>query len=135
MLAPLLLNNFLGGGNAAPVFVGPSISTINIVLNVTMSPRDFSVLFNDSDGDVLTFSVGGTLPTGVTLSSAGILSGTPTVAGTFAGISVSASDPDLEIATSNTFSIVVAASPTPPPAGGARDRSVVRNLRGMGWGR
>lgn len=135
MLAPLLLNNLLGGGNATPVFVGPNIPTINLVLNVTMSPRDFSVLFDDSDGDILTFSVNGSLPTGVTLSSAGVLSGTPTVAGTFAGISISASDPDLEIATSNTFSIVVAVSPTAPPAGGARDRSVVRNLRGMVWGR
>lgn len=135
MLAPLLLNNLLGGGNAAPIFVGPSIATINLVLNVTMSPRDFAALFDDPDDDVLTFTLGGSAPTGVTLSSAGILSGTPTVAGTFAGISVSATDPDLEIATSNTFSIVVAASPTAPPAGGARDRSVVRNLRGMVWGR
>lgn len=135
MLAPLLQNNLLEAGNQAPVFIGPSIPAINLVLDVTMSPRDFSVLFDDADDDTLTFTASGSLPTGVTLSSAGILSGTPTVAGTFSSISISATDPSSEIATSNTFSIIVASAPTPPPAGGARDRSVIRALRGMGYGR
>ncbi|MEP7286235.1 MAG: putative Ig domain-containing protein [Chloroflexota bacterium] len=72
----------------------------------------------------ITFAVAsGTLPTGLTLNATtGVLSGTPTAAGTFTG-SVSASNGTLPNATQN-FSIIIAPAPVAPtitssaPAGG-----------------
>ena len=56
----------------------------------------------------------GTLPTGLTLSSAGALSGTPTVTGTFTGV-VAASN-GIAGAASQSFSIVVGQAPAFSPA-------------------
>ena len=51
--------------------------------------------------------VGGPLPAGLSLSSAGILSGTPTAVGTVSGIRVRATDADGRIASTDPFSIAV----------------------------
>jgi hypothetical protein len=136
MLLALRSLLFATGGTSDPVtFDGPSISTVNLVVDVTMSPRDYSVLFSDSLSEPLTFTLTGTPPAGVTLSSAGVLSGTPTETGTFAGLVVTATNPTLDTADSNSFSIIVAATPTAPPTGTARGGYVTRALRGMVWGR
>jgi hypothetical protein len=67
----------------------------------------------------------GTLPGGLTLSGAGVLSGTPTATGTFKG-TVSASNSISPNATQN-FSIVIEAAPTitngPPPATGLKGQA------------
>lgn len=54
--------------------------------------------------------VGGPLPAGFSLSSSGILSGTPTTAGTVAGLRVRATDADGRTASTEPFSIAVATS-------------------------
>jgi hypothetical protein len=54
----------------------------------------------------VTFSATGTLPTGVTLSSGGLLSGTPTAANTF-NFSVTATDADLRTAT-QAYAVIIA---------------------------
>ncbi len=57
--------------------------------------------------------VSGTLPTGLTLSGAGVISGTPTVAGTFGPITVQASNGAGSVNTS-AFSITVSATGSAP---------------------
>lgn len=87
-------------------FLGPNINNINLTLNQAMS-RDFSFLFT---GPGLTFAAVGTLPTGLSLSSAGVLSGTPTVLGAYPNILIRATDSGSNTADSNTFTITVSAS-------------------------
>jgi hypothetical protein len=65
-------------------------------------PRNFASLF--SDLDPLTFTAIGSLPTGLSLSSAGVLSGTPTTVGTSSSIEIRASDGTLT-QDSNSFDI------------------------------
>ena len=85
-------------------FLGPDISNFARVIDVPLS-IDFSGLFS---GPGLTFEALGTLPDGLTLSSAGVLSGTPTVEAVFGGISIRATDSNLATADSNTFAITIA---------------------------
>ncbi|MCX6876245.1 MAG: putative Ig domain-containing protein [Verrucomicrobia bacterium] len=62
----------------------------------------------------ITFTVStGALPTGLTLSSSGVISGTPDTTGTFTG-TITAANGTLPNATQN-FSIGVAPAPEPPP--------------------
>lgn len=62
--------------NHAPTVTAASLS---VKVNTYFATR---VTAKDADGDALTFSVSG-MPAGVTLSSSGMLSGTPTSKGTF----------------------------------------------------
>jgi hypothetical protein len=91
--------------NAAPVF-GANIGKITLVVGVEMTPRDFSGRFTDLEE--LTFTLEGTPPEGVELSSAGVLSGTPTETGEFTGLLIRADDGALT-ADSNEFTIEVLA--------------------------
>lgn len=92
--------------NRAPVFSG-SIAGLQILEeNEDMSP--ISGQFSDPDGDVLVYSVTGTLPTGIAINQVtGEISGTPTERGRFRGIRIVATDPDGLEATSNAFVIRV----------------------------
>jgi hypothetical protein len=88
-------------------FVGPDISTINLTEDAAMSPRDFSARF--SSPNPITYALNGTPPAGVTLDANGVLSGTPTETGTFAGLSITADDGSTT-EDSNAFSIQVFAA-------------------------
>lgn len=92
------------GGDAA-TFVGPSIGNLSFVIDVAITPIDFSTRFT---GTGLTFAVIGTLPTGLSLNSAGVLSGTPTVEQVASGLVIRATDAALGTADSNTFNITIA---------------------------
>jgi hypothetical protein len=96
-----------------PIFTGPGISDLTLLVNEAMSPRDYSGRFFDTDS--LTFSIVGVLPTGLSLSSDGILSGTPTVLGTTAGLVIQASD-GTDTVDSNAFSITISDSLGPTKA-------------------
>jgi hypothetical protein len=109
MLIPLLQNNVLGGA-IPPVFVGPNYSTLTLVQNQPMTPRNYSTRFTEVTGQDMTFTLNGSVP-GLSLSSAGVLTGTPTNLGTTA-VSLTAEDEDTDTVDSNTFNIVVVASGT-----------------------
>lgn len=99
MLLALQQNLLLSGAQ----FIGPDIASFYLVTNVAISNRDYSGLFSGSGH---TFTNTGTLPTGLSLSGAGVLSGTPTVPGTYASIVIVADGSS----SSNAFSITVGAA-------------------------
>lgn len=101
-----------GPGNLPPSFDGPSIAAISGTEGVALSSLDVSSRFSDAES-ALTFSAVGTWPAGVTVSSAGVISGTPTTAGTYSGLQVRATDAGALTADSNAFSITVAAAALP----------------------
>lgn len=94
--------------NTSPSFTGPNIADISGTEAVALTPVDVSSLFFDSESG-LTFSAIGSWPAGVTVSSAGVISGTPTTAGTYASLQVRATDAGSLTADSNAFAITVAA--------------------------
>jgi predicted RecA/RadA family phage recombinase len=94
--------------NNAPVGI---LQTLNLTLGVTMQPLFVLELFDDADGDVLTFdTIDGDLPPG-TLYANGAVQGTPSDlgSGTFRII---ANDPALAFGIAQVDWIV---SPAPPP--------------------
>lgn len=98
--------------NTSPSFTGPNIADISGTEAVALTPVDVSSLFFDAESG-LTFSAVGSWPAGVTVSSAGVISGTPTTAGTYSGLQVRATDAGALTADSNAFSITVAAAALP----------------------
>jgi hypothetical protein len=106
--------------NTAPAFDGPNIGNLSGVVNVPFVPVDYSGRFSDADMDELTFAIVGTLPAGLSLSTAGVLSGTPTETGTFADLVVQATD-GTDTDDSNAFTVTIQAAN--PGAGGAGRRS------------
>lgn len=98
--------------NTSPSFTGPNIDNISGTEGVALTPVDVSAKFFDSESG-LTFSAIGSWPAGVTVSSAGVISGTPTTAGTYASLQVRATDAGALTADSNAFSITVAAAAVP----------------------
>lgn len=118
------------GNVAALTFITPrvqfvgSISTQNIPVNLPWN-EGFSPYFEGTLTPI-TYSIIGTLPTGLTLnSSTGVISGTPTVIGT-TPIQIRATDNDSNTADSNSFSILV--NDTLPLAGDTRQGAKI-----AGW--
>lgn len=97
--------------NTSPSFAGPNIADISGTEGVALTSVDVSTRFFDSESG-LTFSAVGSWPAGVTVSSAGVISGTPTTAGTYASLQVRATDAGSLTADSNAFTITVAAPAT-----------------------
>lgn len=96
-----------GGAAVDPSFVGPLIGDMTLLEDVAMVERDFSGHFSD-DG-ALTFSAVGALPAGLSLSSAGVLSGTPTDVEVASDIVIRADDGTHTI-DSNAFTIRIVAA-------------------------
>lgn len=84
-------------------FIGPNISDFALAKSALVS-RNYAGRF---DGPGLSFSSTGTLPPGLSITSAGILTGTPTTVGTYAGIRIVATDSGLNTAQSNAFTITI----------------------------
>lgn len=93
-----------GDGETA-TFEGPSIGNLSYVIDVAITPIDFSTRFS---GTGLTFAAVGALPTGLSLDAAGVLSGTPTVEEIATGVVIRATDAALGTADSNSFNITIA---------------------------
>ena len=105
-------NNAFGlvqaAGNAAPTFPGPNIGNLSGTVGTALTSNNVASKFSDTDA--LTFSAVGTWPPGVTVSSAGVISGTPTTAGTYASLKVRATDTAAQTVDSDTFSFTINAS-------------------------
>ena len=101
--------------NASPIFRG-TIASQAVNQGELITPISGS--FTDADDDTLEYSAVGALPTGLSLSANGVISGRPSRAGRFAGIRIVATDPFGEFARSNAFTITVIATPVVvvPPA-------------------
>lgn len=93
------------GGGGPATFIGPDIGNLSYVIDVAITPVDFSTRFS---GTGLTFAAVGSLPTGLSLNSAGVLSGTPTVEQVASGIIIRATDGSSGTADSNAFNITIA---------------------------
>lgn len=102
-------NNAFGlvsASNAAPTFTGSNIGNQSGYVGVALSNNDVSGKFTDTDA--LTFSAVGSWPPGVTVSSAGVIGGTPTTAGTYGTLKVRATDTAAQTVDSDTFSFTIA---------------------------
>ena len=97
----------VSASNAAPTFPGPSIADLTLTVGTAMTAVNVASKFSDTD--TLTFSAVGTWPAGVTISSAGVISGTPTAVGNYTSLKVRATDTAAQTVDSNTFTITVAA--------------------------
>lgn len=93
------------GAEGSATFVGPTIGNLSFVIDTAITPIDFSTRFT---GTGLTFAAVGSLPTGLSLNSSGVLSGTPTVEQVASGIVIRATDASAGTADSNSFNITIA---------------------------
>lgn len=106
-----------GGAASLPSF---TIMVMNTVPTITGTPvtsatvgaaYSFTPTGADANGDTLTYSYTGTLPTGLTMNTAtGRISGTPTIAGTYANIVVKATDTSSASASLAAFTITVSST-------------------------
>ena len=102
----------ISAANSAPTFSGPNIGAQSGTVAVPLSATNVAAKYSDP-GDTLTYSAVGTWPAGVTVSSAGSISGTPTAAGTYASLKVRATDTGGATVDSDTFTFTIAAAPPP----------------------
>ena len=95
----------LYSSNATPSFTGPNIGNQTGTVGTSLTSNNIASKFSDTDA--LTFSAVGSWPPGVTVSSAGVISGTPTAAGTYASLKVRATDTAAQTVDSDTFSFTI----------------------------
>ncbi|MBK8609256.1 MAG: putative Ig domain-containing protein [Chitinophagaceae bacterium] len=90
----------------------PTITVTNPAVTTGLQGLPFNQSFSASGGTgPYTYTTVSSLPSGITLSTAGVLSGTPTVTGTFP-IVVTATDAGLCTGTSATYNLVISSCPT-----------------------
>lgn len=95
----------------APSFIGPTIADATLTQATAMSPLAYATRFSEPNGQPMTFLAVGPWPPGVTVQSvSGTVQGTPTTPGSYPGLTIRATDPDGNAATSNTFAITVSAA-------------------------
>jgi hypothetical protein len=95
----------IGAANPAPTFPGPNIGAQSGAVGAALTSNDVSSKFYDTDA--LTFSAVGSWPPGVTISTAGVISGTPTTAGTYSSLKVRATDTAAQTVDSDTFTFTI----------------------------
>jgi hypothetical protein len=89
--------------DSVPVEFTGNIADIVGEVGVAITPIQAWQEFNGTETPITFTSQGTALPAGLTLSSAGVISGTPTVEATTAGHIVRATDANLDTADSNAF--------------------------------
>lgn len=100
---------FGGGEIRGNIIVGPGITTKSTLQSGTLGASYSQTLAATGGAPPYAWSVqGGALPTGLTLSSAGVISGTPTVQGT-STFTIGATD-SASIAVNQSFSLAVVSS-------------------------
>lgn len=99
-----------------PPSLSTSIPDQSLTVGAVMSPIDMDNYFTSTNGDTITYSLSGTLPTGLTFNaSTGVLSGTPTQSMAATSFTVTATDNDGSI--SDSFLITVVAASTESTGG------------------
>lgn len=92
--------------NNPPTFSGPDIANISGTVGSPIVNANVSAKFSDTDA--LTFMAVGTWPAGISVTSAGVIQGTPTQTGTFSNLKVRATDTASQTVDSNAFTISTA---------------------------
>ena len=110
--------NFTVSGTP-PVFNGP-IPDQSATQNQSYSLNTANY-FQETEGDTITYSTSSSLPSGISLSSAGVLSGTPTSTGNYTVI-IKATDKD-GTTNSNSFTFSVVGAEVPPVMNNIPDQS------------
>ena len=116
-LSMVVLSGCGGGGGDGPAPTPSGTSTATTISTATPQAGTmgaaYSFTYVAAGSTPITFSVtSGVLPNGLSLSASGVISGTPTLAGTYTG-TVTASNGTQPDATQN-FSITVTSTPPPP---------------------
>jgi hypothetical protein len=101
-------NGCFGSGASYSLVIGCQIITVNNPAgNTGTVSAPFSATFTASNTiGTVTFTTGSTLPAGITLSTAGLLAGTPTQSGTFP-IVVTATDANGCPGTGSTYNLII----------------------------
>ena len=96
-------------GNLSPVLVGAGPPDLHLTGGVTFADQNLSSYFSEPDGQTLSFSASG-LPSGLTLSPAGVLAGSVSnaVSGSYS-VTLTASDP-LGASASDQFTLTIGKS-------------------------
>lgn len=97
----------LGATNSQPVYSG-FIANQSVPLGTAITVIEGN--FSDADGDQLSYSIVGDLPAGLTLSSSGIITGTPTEIVVSEVLRIRATDPGGLFVNSDIFRITVTAA-------------------------
>lgn len=96
----------MGGG-----IVGPQISGTPVLTATEDSAYAGFTVTTKGGAAPLVYALVGTWPAGISINTGtGAVTGTPTVAGSFANLSVSVTDADSEVSQLPTFTLVVAAA-------------------------
>lgn len=96
----------MGGG-----IVGPQISGTPVLTATKDAAYAGFTVTTKGGAAPLVYALVGTWPAGISINSGtGAVSGTPTAAGSFAGLSVSVTDADSEVSQLPAFTLVVAAA-------------------------
>lgn len=117
-LSMFVLSGCGGGGGDSPATTPSGISTAPTISTATPQAGTVGVVYSytyaAAGSTPITFSVtSGVLPNGLSLSASGVISGIPTLAGTYTGI-VTASNGTQPDATQNfSITVVTLTSPTP----------------------
>lgn len=91
--------------------VGPQISGTPVLTATQNSAYTGFTVTAKGGATPYTYALVGTWPAGISINSGtGAVSGTPTEAGTFEGLSVKVTDADSEVSQLDTFTLVVAAA-------------------------
>jgi hypothetical protein len=106
-----MLDLKLGLGLSTPQSFAPPVITTATPLTAGTEDQAYSVQLAGTGAITGWTLTSGTLPTGITLSAAGLLSGTPTNSGTFSNLVIRASGPGGY--NEKTFSVDIAAAGMP----------------------
>ena len=107
-------------GVTPPAQVPPNITTVSLPDGTVGTAYPTTTLAATDCTSTCSWSItSGTLPTGLTLTSAGVLSGTPTLAGAFT-ITIRAIASTTQLTDSQVYSFNIVESPPPPPPGPPR---------------
>jgi Putative Ig domain len=117
--------------SATPIAFSGTVPTLNGTVGTSFS-QDIGAYFDGTETPFAFTLQAGTLPAGLSLnSSTGVISGTPTTAGTSSGLVVRGTDATPDTDDTNSFSIVIAAAAATSLAVSVPDAAGVTGVNGV----